>query len=280
MISIIICSRNNDIPSSLKKNIHDTIGTEYELIVIDNSQNNHSIFSAYNEGVALSKGDILCFMHEDITYIDRMWGNRVKKHFKNVSIGLIGVLGGHFIPHKVCHIGDSGLLASNYIYSNGNNSGEHLHLGNKWNENNESEVVAVDGLWFCIKKELFERISFDTRTYSGFHYYDMDISMQVWEAGYSCAVVNDILIEHRSAGVINQDFIYSAYDFYKKWEKFLPITKGIEICEREMNLSTELCEYKRYCREIQFELEKCKTKKSTLFKKITKKINSLIHIAK
>ncbi len=68
MISLIICSRKSDISNSLKENIERTIGTDYELIVIDNSTNKYSIFSAYNEGVRRSKGDILCFMHEDILY--------------------------------------------------------------------------------------------------------------------------------------------------------------------------------------------------------------------
>ena len=60
MISCIICSRRPDISAELKENIASTIGCEYELVVIDNSKNEYSIFSAYNEGVRRAKGDILC----------------------------------------------------------------------------------------------------------------------------------------------------------------------------------------------------------------------------
>ena len=66
MISLIICSRTADISDELKQNIATTIGCEYELCVIDNSRNEYSIFTAYNEGVRRAKGDILCFMHDDI----------------------------------------------------------------------------------------------------------------------------------------------------------------------------------------------------------------------
>ena len=66
MISIIICSMNPDISAELRQNIADTIGCEYELVVIDNSRNQLSIFQAYNRGVQRSKGDILCFMHDDL----------------------------------------------------------------------------------------------------------------------------------------------------------------------------------------------------------------------
>ena len=44
MISIIICSMNPDISAELRQNIADTIGCEYELVVIDNSRNQLSIF--------------------------------------------------------------------------------------------------------------------------------------------------------------------------------------------------------------------------------------------
>jgi hypothetical protein len=37
------------------KNIADTIGTEYELVHIDNSDTKYSILEAYNEGIRLSK---------------------------------------------------------------------------------------------------------------------------------------------------------------------------------------------------------------------------------
>ena len=56
MISCVICSRQPDISAELKENIASTIGCEYELIVIDNSKNEHSIYSAYNQGVVKSMG--------------------------------------------------------------------------------------------------------------------------------------------------------------------------------------------------------------------------------
>ena len=98
MISLIICSRSSDIDVALKENIKNTIGTDYELVIIDNSNNDYSIFSAYNEGVRRAKGDILCFMHEDILYRTEDWGKKIIAHFEDKSIGLIGFAGTHFLP--------------------------------------------------------------------------------------------------------------------------------------------------------------------------------------
>ena len=74
MISLIICSTHSDISAELKQNIDTTIGYDHEYVVIDNSDNRHSIFSAYNEGIRRSKGDILVFMHQDIGYQTINWG--------------------------------------------------------------------------------------------------------------------------------------------------------------------------------------------------------------
>ena len=100
MISIIICSRNQSISNILVDNIKNTIGIEHELVIIDNSENKYTIFTAYNQGVKLSKYTYLCFMHEDIVFHSPNWGIKVVDLFRlHTNIGLIGVIGGHFIPN-------------------------------------------------------------------------------------------------------------------------------------------------------------------------------------
>lgn len=74
MLSIIICSRTKDLSHELRDNINQTIGVDYELIVIDNSLCNKSIFQAYNEGIEKSQGEILVFMHDDVKLCSSNWG--------------------------------------------------------------------------------------------------------------------------------------------------------------------------------------------------------------
>ena len=101
MISLIICSRTPEISNKLATNIAETIGCEYELVVIDNSRNSYSIFSAYNEGVRRANGNILCFMHDDILYKTIDWGKKVNCLYKeNENIGVVGVLGSHYLTSK------------------------------------------------------------------------------------------------------------------------------------------------------------------------------------
>jgi hypothetical protein len=68
MVSIIICSKYQQLDKQLLLNIQNTIGTAYEVVNIDNSQHQYSIFEAYNIGVSRAKGEYLCFMHEDVLF--------------------------------------------------------------------------------------------------------------------------------------------------------------------------------------------------------------------
>lgn len=242
MISIIICSRKADISQGLKDNIAATIGCEYELCVIDNSHNEYNIFTAYNEGVSRAKGDILCFMHEDVKYISNGWGEKVYKTIqKNVNIGCLGVVGTHLLADTpsgwyhsmLCSGGCVQKENINYI-----NRQDLSHFGKE----KIIEAVAVDGMWFCIPRSIFEQthIQFDANTFTGFHCYDLDICLQIREQGYKVVITSEVLIEHSSYGSFNVAWYESTQLFYEKWHKQLPQNVGIIIPDSEIAVRTEM----------------------------------------
>lgn len=221
MLSLITCARAKDVSEELRRNIATTIGTDYELIVIDNSSNDHSIFSAYNEGVRRSKGDILCFMHDDILYQTINWGVNVQRHFENHEVGLLGVAGGYYLPAMPCYWFQNAMDRSINIIQHENRCKEACLDFMREGEQEKNEVVAVDGVWFCIRKNLFGKISFDEH-YNGFHMYDMDICMQIRQLGLKLFVVYDVLIEHMSLGNAGCSWLDAALAFWKKWKQELP----------------------------------------------------------
>lgn len=54
--------------------------------------------------------------------------------------------------------------------------------------------------------------------------YDMDISMQLIDKGFKLYCVYDILLEHKSIGKLNKDWVTNRIQFYKKWKKKLPLS--------------------------------------------------------
>jgi len=231
MISIIICSRNADIDKILRDNISNFIGIKYELVIIDNSSNKYSIFSAYNEGVRRAKYEILCFMHEDVLFHTENWGQHIINHFKDKTVGLIGVAGTHFLPSVPTYWFTSPFVSENNLTNDCGTILENYRL-EFFHGKTLVDSVAVDGLSFYMKKELFNRVSFDETIFSGFHYYDMDICMQVISINYRVCVCNDVLIEHawseKSLHTDIENFNKNQEKFFIKWKELLPISRGID----------------------------------------------------
>ena len=223
MISIIICSRQHDIPKKLRDNIEQTIGVEYELVIIDNADNKYNIFTAYNKGVSLSRYPILLFMHDDILFHTNNWGNKVMAHFKNDQVGGIGISGTPYLSFMYggwwsVGVGNLHLLQG----SPGNPTPVLYDFSSKFSP--PGEVVALDGVWFCLRKEVFDKVTFDELSYQGFHFYDLDITLQVYNQGYKLLFIKDILIEHASIGVLDENWINNLSIFQKKWGNILPVS--------------------------------------------------------
>ncbi|MDQ6763403.1 MAG: glycosyltransferase family protein, partial [Bacteroidota bacterium] len=227
MLSIIICHRNKALLHSLQANIEASIGVPYELLIIDNTNNDHTILSAYNEGVRKAKYEIVCFAHEDILFYTNEWGKKVTAHFSDKEVGMIGVIGGmaqSVVPSAWWFNNYFARSARNLLMRATSKKDKKLYhyYSNPFNEVEKTEVAIVDGLWFCIRKDLFKKISFDEKAFTGFHLYDADISMQVLQYAKNY-VVYDILIEHKWSGNISESYYKDLSTFAIKWNSYLPV---------------------------------------------------------
>jgi len=220
MISLIVCSRTNSISQILLDNIEATIGVPYELVIIDNSTNRYNICEAYNLGVARSKFGILCFMHDDITYHSHNWGQAVQTHLDTRQFGLIGIAGTPYLSFMPGTWWGSGKIYQNLLQSP--KPGEAAILKTNVAASEFKEVVAVDGVWFCVKKELFDTVRFDDINFKAFHCYDVDLCMQLQSLGIKRYCIGDVLLSHNSMGALNSSWIENALIFQKKWQHSLP----------------------------------------------------------
>jgi glycosyltransferase involved in cell wall biosynthesis len=225
LISVIICSINPARAEAVSRNVALTIGVRHEIIVIDNRESKYGIGEAYNIGAARSRYDVLCFMHEDILFHTACWGEIVAATLADASIGLIGVAGNTYKTRT-----ESGWwITAAGVNTRRRNIIQHYApaqtLHEVENPHNEvlSEVVVLDGVWLCMPKRVWQRHAFDAETLKGFHFYDLDISLQVKRTHRVC-VVHTILIEHYSAGSVNTDWLNLAVRFADKWKNSLPMS--------------------------------------------------------
>lgn len=231
MISIIICSRTPVISVALQNNMEATIGTEYELIVIDNSENKYNIFEAYNIGLSKSNYPYLCFMHDDIAYHSKNWGLNVVEHFSDASTGAIGIAGTPYYPQMPGSWWGGSLVNETLIH---NINGTLKSVVKTANDtiSIKNQVVVLDGVWLCIRRSLFEKIRFDELNFEGFHFYDMDICMQIHNLGYKLYCTSDVLLQHFYTGTVDSKWIDNRIIFQKKWKHRLP-TSVIKLTYRE-----------------------------------------------
>jgi glycosyltransferase involved in cell wall biosynthesis len=235
MLSIIICSRTQNISKNLSENIKNTVGYQYELIVIDNSETTYSIFEAYNLGIDKSKGEFLCFIHDDILFHTNAWGNVLHNLFNsNQQLGLIGVAGAKFKSKIPSAWWDSteDQRVINIIQNFSNKNKEKWSFGFENGKN--TEVVAIDGVFMAMRKEKF--IRFDSKM-KGFHNYDLNISFEWKKKGLIIMVTNEILIEHFSLGILNEAWVHSTYIMHKRYKNILPLGKSEKLIIKKVEVN-------------------------------------------
>lgn len=236
MISLIICSKSHDVSPQFRDNIAATIGVDYEIVVVDNHDNSHNIFTAYNLGVSEAHGDILCFLHEDLIMQTKNWGATVEQHFREKpEMGMLGVVGSHVVPSqgdwRVGYARHHVLSFIQRIPTFGKQAKYMTKHTVDGISSNMTEVATLDGVWFCIPQRLFNehKLYFDDQTFDSFHVYDLDISMQVLQAGMKLYLCDDILLEHFSEGNYSTGFLTSLQKFQKKWKDKLPVIVGSSV---------------------------------------------------
>jgi len=224
MLSIIICSRNKNIPKELDDNISSTIGIDYEIIHIDNSENKYTIFSAYNLGITKSKYPYLCFHSTN-------WGKNVIAHLQNEKTGIIGVAGGDIVTNVPASWATLISPSQNIIQTDLKNHKTVILLDPENYSLQKRSSITLDGIFLCMRKEITDKIHFDENL-KGFHGYDYDISIQSTVAGYINYVIYDMKLEHFSKGKTDILYFRNLISIYKKWEKYLPLI-GKNITENE-----------------------------------------------
>lgn len=223
MISVIICSVNALLRTNVKKNIEETIGIEHEIIVIENEQTHYSISKAYNIGATQSKYPFLCFVHEDIIFHTKGWGNVLINQFSSTKARLIGILGCIIKTSALSsvHIPKSEFNRHNQLQRYANNVIDHFYQ----NPHKEtfSEVCVLDGVFMASLRTAWEETKFSEEYLTGFHGYDIDFSLKNFKKG-RVIVIYDLLIEHLSLGSFNKSWIDAQLALHAKWKHFLPLT--------------------------------------------------------
>ncbi|SFB80894.1 glycosyltransferase [Kaistella jeonii] len=186
MLSIIISTYKPDLFLASEKNIAETVGVEFEIIKIDNP-NLMSLCEAYNLGAKKAIFKNLLFLHDDVIFSTKNWGQIIKNYLEDNTTGIIGIAGSNYIP-----IAPSGWFI------------KKQNLVPQDSENMD-KAIALDGVFMAVSGNHFEEVLFNENV-KGFHGYDLEFSLRMAEK-YQNYIVKDIQLEHLSSGKIEKAFI-------------------------------------------------------------------------
>ncbi len=236
MISVIVAYTEVENFSKLKSNLINRIGVPHELIGYENAEGSKGLCELYNRGSSEASYEILCYLHEDIDIKTVGWGNLVLDLFKDKSLGLLGIAGTNYKPIFPSGWGHPGLGDKNLHYVNilqrFKKTGEVRHLYSNPTAQPLAEVACVDGVWFCTRKSIVKKLSFDEGLLKGFHGYDLDFSLSVGQQ-YKVKVPMEVLMEHFSEGCFEKEWAVDMIKVHQKWASKLPINI-IGLSDREI----------------------------------------------
>jgi len=204
MLSIIISSYKPENFAALEKNIAETSGTEYEIIKIDNP-GLMGICEAYNKGAAEAKFEYLLFLHEDVIFETKNWGNILETYLKNPEMGCLGLAGSAYLPNVPC----GWWMVEGYAYSHishinvkTNSRSDYTFEGN---DEGLRKVGFLDGVFIACTKSRWLLNKFDERL-KGFHAYDISFSIKMNRASTNY-ITNKINLVHYSAGTPGKEWL-------------------------------------------------------------------------
>ena len=177
MISVLICSADNSLLNQVKTNIEQTIWVEHEILFFDNLEKK-GISEVYNSLAARAKFSYLCFVHEDILFQTLNWGLLLADIFsKNPAIGVVGVAGSKYKSKSFSgwYSGIPGFDCANILHRY--SYGDALICLQPNKKNVLEEVVCLDGVFICSRKDVWQQSRFNDADLKGFHFYDVDFKL-------------------------------------------------------------------------------------------------------
>ena len=146
---------------------------------------NVGLIRALNQGAQLCRGEMLCFLHNDVEVREPRWLARLQAALEApLGVGLAGLYGARKLRADGRYVGRTIV---------------HCLAGSATLTTDMAEVAAVDGVCLFLRRSLLESVGGFDEGYGFFHGYDRDLSFAVRERGRRCLVV-DVPFVHRGGG--------------------------------------------------------------------------------
>ena len=184
------------------------------------NEGDKSLSQVYNEILNESENDIVVFLHDDLEFETKSWGDKLLRVFsKNPEYGIIGLAGTKYLDKSA-----RWWTVAETMYGIVN----HKDKGKKWTSKYSDDIgqkveetIIVDGLFFAVDKNKIVK-KFD-ESINGFHFYDLGFCLPNYQEGVKIGITTQVRVTHLSIGQTNQQWEDNRVQFSEKYSDVLPI---------------------------------------------------------
>jgi len=198
-ISIVTCSNDDARFAAMAESFDRALSSwPHDIVRITDAS---SIAGGYTRGMAVARGEIVVFAHDDVEILASDFGLRLARRLAECDVlGIAGATrangpawsfaGWPYLHGLVIYPSDSGYRVT--VYS------RTAPLAR--------DIKVMDGVLLAMPREVALRVGWDAQTCDGFHGYDVDFTLRASQAGLRLAVASDLGLVHRSYGSFEDDW--------------------------------------------------------------------------
>lgn len=222
-ITFVVCVNNfEQMNQILVKSIYP-FKQRYHLIPVYNFEGKYSASQALNMGLDLAKTDWVVLTHQDVEYT-KDWVDRLFAELQKCpKLGVAGLAGIKMVPKSAKQAApiNNGKVHINAIGSV--KTPEHGKLCT-YGQFPFGEVDVVDELCIITKKS--NKLRFDEKTLTHFHFYAVDLSLQALNKGLKNYVINAQATHHSNGSSSlskGRDLYWREFHkLHEKWKSTFP----------------------------------------------------------
>jgi GT2 family glycosyltransferase len=216
MVSVIICSIT---PAKFQRvtQVYRRLlaGNEFEIVGIHDAK---GMAEGYNRGLAQSRGELVIFSHDDVEFLAPEFAPRLLEHMSHCDV--LGVAGTtRLIDAKWVNAGMPYVYGQVAAPNRANGTFELLI----WSaaQRRVDGMMALDGVFLCVRRPVAQALRFDERSYRDFHLYDIDFTFRAHLTGHRLSVASDLYVVHESTGSASRTWLQDAAHFQDKFRTSL-----------------------------------------------------------
>ena len=208
-VSVICVYNKTDVFKNLLQKSLKRQFLQAELIAVDNTKQKYSsAASALNYGASLATGNVLVFVHQDVSFeTPDALGEIVRIFCSNSGAGDIGgIVGAAFDENS-----NKRIVAGSKVNFLGEPEGE------KGFADDFRYAETIDELLIVMTAETFKQHPFDEDTCRGWHYYAVEQCLNARKNKKRVLAINAEL-KHLSTGVFDDKFYWAEYRVARKYK--------------------------------------------------------------